>query len=279
MNAMGVKSFCGSYSTCLFRIGSMTSAELAKRRVWPSDGAAAAALEPMVVPPPGLLSMTTAWPSLPCRCCAKSRAMTSLGEPGVKGTMMRTGFAGKVCASAAGGMPISTSAAIATPQANVPAAARLMPDAPWKRSGRGEVDRIDFTRSSAMIVCRDRARSDPPIVQRPQGAGAGIVSKRRMLVGLIGANIQGSMSPALFADAFAAAGIDGYYHLLDVDRLPGRSLPQLLDAIKAAGFAGANVTYPFKQAIIPLLDAVDPEAAQVGAVSTVAIEPEAGTSD
>jgi shikimate dehydrogenase len=97
---------------------------------------------------------------------------------------------------------------------------------------------------------------------------------RRMLVGLIGANIQGSMSPALFADAFAAAGIDGYYHLLDVDRLPRRSLPQLLDAIKAAGFAGANVTYPFKQAIIPLLDAVDGEAAQVGAVNTVAIAPD-----
>jgi|RhiMetdeSRZDD1v2_1073273.scaffolds.fasta_scaffold354092_2 quinate/shikimate dehydrogenase (NAD+) len=99
-----------------------------------------------------------------------------------------------------------------------------------------------------------------------------------MLVGLIGANIQGSMSPALFADAFAAAGIDGYYHLLDVDRLPGRSLPQLLDAIRAAGFAGANVTYPFKQAIIPLLDAVDPEAAQVGAVNTVAIAPDGRTT-
>jgi shikimate dehydrogenase len=102
--------------------------------------------------------------------------------------------------------------------------------------------------------------------------------KRRMLVGLIGANIQGSMSPALFADAFAAAEIDGYYHLLDADRLPGRSLPQLLDAIKAAGFAGANVTYPFKQAIIPLLDAVDPEAAEVGAINTVAIAPDGRTT-
>jgi shikimate dehydrogenase len=95
------------------------------------------------------------------------------------------------------------------------------------------------------------------------------MTRRRMLLGLIGANIQGSMSPALLADAFAAAGIDGYYHLLDVDRLPRRPLPQLLDAIKAAGFAGANVTYPFKQEIIPLLDAVDGEAAQVGAVNTV----------
>jgi shikimate dehydrogenase len=104
------------------------------------------------------------------------------------------------------------------------------------------------------------------------------MTKRRILVGLIGRNIQGSLSPALFADAFEAAGIDGYYHLMDVDRMPGRQLPQLLDAIKVAGFAGANVTYPFKQEIIPLLDAVDPEAAQVGAVNTIAIAPDGRAS-
>src|SRR5579862_1039460 len=99
------------------------------------------------------------------------------------------------------------------------------------------------------------------------------MTKRRMLVGLLGANIQGSMSPALFADAFAAAGIDGYYHLLDADLLPAR-LPQLFEAIKTAGFIGANVTFPFKQEIIALLDAVDPGAAQVGAVNTVMFAPD-----
>jgi len=104
------------------------------------------------------------------------------------------------------------------------------------------------------------------------------MTKRRMLLGLIGANIQGSMSPALFADAFAAAGIDGFYHLLDVDRLPGRSLSQLLEALKVAGFAGANITYPFKQQIMARLDAVDPEAAEVGAVNTVAIAPDGRTT-
>jgi shikimate dehydrogenase len=104
------------------------------------------------------------------------------------------------------------------------------------------------------------------------------MSKRRILLGLIGRNIQGSLSPALFADAFEAAGIDGYYHLIDVDRMPGRQLPELLDAIKAIGFAGANVTYPFKQDVVPLLDAVDPEAAQVGAVNTVAIAPDGRTT-
>ena len=93
----------------------------------------------------------------------------------------------------------------------------------------------------------------------------------RTLVGLIGANIMGSLSPALFADAFAAAGIDGFYHLMDVGRLPGRQLAQLLDALKTAGFAGTNITYPFKQDVIPLLDTMDPEAEQTGAVNTVVI--------
>ncbi len=104
------------------------------------------------------------------------------------------------------------------------------------------------------------------------------MSDRKILIGLIGANIMGSLSPALFADAFAAAGIDGFYHLMDVDRLRGRRLVQMLDALKVAGFAGTNITYPFKQDIIPLLDAVDPEAAQTGAVNTVAIAPDGRTT-
>ena len=104
------------------------------------------------------------------------------------------------------------------------------------------------------------------------------MSNRRILLGLIGANIMGSLSPALFADAFATAGIDGFYHLMDVDCLRERRLPQLLDAIKAAGFAGTNITYPFKQDILPVLDTVDPEAAQIGAVNTVTIAPDGRTT-
>jgi shikimate dehydrogenase len=98
------------------------------------------------------------------------------------------------------------------------------------------------------------------------------MNERRVLVGLIGANIMKSLSPALHADAFAAAGIDGYYHLMDVDQLPGRRLPQLFDAAKTAGFAGTNVTYPFKQDVLALLDCVDREASQIGAVNTVTID-------
>lgn len=101
---------------------------------------------------------------------------------------------------------------------------------------------------------------------------------KRTLVGLIGANILQSLSPALHRDAFSAAGIDGYYHLMDVEVLPDRTLPALLDAVRTAGFAGTNVTFPFKQAVLPLLDRVDTEAAQIGAVNTVVIAADGSTA-
>ena len=94
----------------------------------------------------------------------------------------------------------------------------------------------------------------------------------RRLVGLIGSNILQSLSPALHEDAFAAIGVVGHYHLMDVDVLPGRTLTELLAAARTAGFAGVNVTFPFKEAVIPLLDSVSPEARQIGAVNTVVID-------
>jgi len=100
---------------------------------------------------------------------------------------------------------------------------------------------------------------------------------RQALIGLIGANITKSLAPALHIDAFVAAGITGHYHLMDVDRLPGRTLKTLLDAVKTAGFLGVNITFPFKQDVIPLLDALSPEARQIGAVNTVTIAPDGST--
>lgn len=101
---------------------------------------------------------------------------------------------------------------------------------------------------------------------------------RQALIGLIGANIMKSLAPALHIDAFSAAGITGHYHLMDVDQLPGRTLNGLLEAVKTAGFLGVNITFPFKQEIIPLLDVLSPEAWQTGAVNTVVISPTGHTT-
>lgn len=95
---------------------------------------------------------------------------------------------------------------------------------------------------------------------------------KRALVGLIGANIQKSLSPRLHEDAFAAAGIRGYYHLMDLDVLAGRSPADLLSAACAAGFTGVNITFPCKETVLPLLDEVSPGAREVGAVNTVTFD-------
>ena len=98
------------------------------------------------------------------------------------------------------------------------------------------------------------------------------MSRDRFLVGLLGANIAKSLSPALHEDAFDAHGLRGHYHLMDADRIPFRRLEQALAAVKGLGFAGVNVTFPFKQAVVPLLDEVSADARQIGAVNTVTID-------
>ena len=101
--------------------------------------------------------------------------------------------------------------------------------------------------------------------------------QQRILVGLIGANIQKSLSPALFEHACVREGHPGHYHLMDLDQLPGRTLEDLLHAASRAGFQGVNITYPCKEAVLPLLDGISPEARQIGAVNTVIDSPDGRT--
>jgi len=49
-------------------------------------------------------------------------------------------------------------------------------------------------------------------------------------------------------------------------------LPELMRAVRIMKFAGLNITFPCKQAVIPLLDALSDEAREIGAVNTVVRE-------
>jgi shikimate dehydrogenase len=91
--------------------------------------------------------------------------------------------------------------------------------------------------------------------------------------GLIGRSILASRSPWLHEQEAAAQGIDLAYTLFDfTDRdLDDAALGGLLQRLAAEGYAGVNVTYPFKQAVIPLLDDLADCARLVGAVNTVAM--------
>jgi shikimate dehydrogenase len=97
------------------------------------------------------------------------------------------------------------------------------------------------------------------------------VTATKLLCGLIGAGIQRSLTPAMQEAEARAQGLCLHYELIDLDEA-GRgveALPGLLAAAKARGFAGLNITYPCKQAVIPLLDALSDEARAMGAVNTV----------
>lgn len=94
---------------------------------------------------------------------------------------------------------------------------------------------------------------------------------RRIRTGLIGRSIQASGSPLLHEQEGRALGLDLTYDLIDFDahQWPDAALADVLSQLAADGLAGCNVTYPFKQATLPLMDEQDESARLVGAVNTV----------
>ncbi|MFQ6184269.1 shikimate dehydrogenase [Sinorhizobium meliloti] len=96
---------------------------------------------------------------------------------------------------------------------------------------------------------------------------------RSLKVGLIGAGIQASLTPAMHMAEGAAQGIRYDYELIDLNVLGAseKDLPRLLADAERRGVAGLNITHPCKQAVIPYLDELAPEARQLGAVNTVVL--------
>lgn len=90
-------------------------------------------------------------------------------------------------------------------------------------------------------------------------------------IGLLGRGIGASLTPIMHEAEGRRLGLDYRYDLIDFDRLglDNADLGAMLEAVRRHGFGGVNVTYPFKQAIIPLLDDLSGEASAIGAVNTV----------
>nr|WP_314571371.1 shikimate dehydrogenase [uncultured Pseudomonas sp.] len=100
------------------------------------------------------------------------------------------------------------------------------------------------------------------------------MSGKNVLAGLIGAGIQQSRTPAMHEREGAAQGLGYVYRLIDLDalKLDNGALEELLTAAQRMSFTGLNITFPAKQAIIPLLDELSPEASGIGAVNTVVLK-------
>lgn len=104
-----------------------------------------------------------------------------------------------------------------------------------------------------------------------QPAGTADAAAPSYLLGLVGQGIGASLTPAMQEREGAAAGLRLTYQLIDADAhgFGIDDLPAILRWAQAFGFAGLNVTHPFKQAVVPLLDDLSEDAADLGAVNTV----------
>jgi len=92
-----------------------------------------------------------------------------------------------------------------------------------------------------------------------------------ILVGLLGEGITTSLTPPMHRREADLLGLDYEYRIIDtsIAQRPATDLPRILDEITAEHYDALNVTHPFKQRIIPYLDALTPDAEELGAVNLV----------
>ena len=85
--------------------------------------------------------------------------------------------------------------------------------------------------------------------------------------GLIGKNIAYSFSKTFFTVKFEQEGRKDSYHNFDIECI--EQLPAIIK--EHSDLKGLNVTIPYKEEVIPLLDKLDKEAEKIGAVNTIKI--------
>ncbi len=97
------------------------------------------------------------------------------------------------------------------------------------------------------------------------------MAQRPYLVGLIGAGIGPSLTPAMHMAEAKALGLDYVYRTIDIDELgiAPTEVGTLVRNARALGYDALNITHPCKQLVLPHLDGLTDRAARVGAVNTV----------
>ena len=87
-----------------------------------------------------------------------------------------------------------------------------------------------------------------------------------MRVGLIGNPIAHSRSPRMHNAAFAALGMDHAYELWETEP---DDLAERVATIRQSEILGSNVTVPFKEKVVSLVDEVSETSRRIGAVNTI----------
>src|SRR3954469_9243975 len=105
---------------------------------------------------------------------------------------------------------------------------------------------------------------------RPLSPGLieGVLRMPKQVV-LVGHPVSHSLSGELQQAAFDDAGIDARYEPLDV---PLMTLGETVDQLRSDDYLGANVTVPYKERVVPMMDRLTDEAQATGAVDTITRE-------
>ncbi len=93
-----------------------------------------------------------------------------------------------------------------------------------------------------------------------------MINGKTKLLGVIGQPVEHSLSPVMHNAAIAELGVDYVYLPIPVKQ---KDLGKVIAGFEAIGLVGFNITIPHKQAILPLLNQIAPEAKMIGAVNTV----------
>ncbi|MBO86609.1 MAG: shikimate dehydrogenase [Deltaproteobacteria bacterium] len=110
-------------------------------------------------------------------------------------------------------------------------------------------------------MCTPRERTCPPTATEHV-----TITGHTRLYAVLGRPVAHSASPGLYNTWFAHFGVDARYGALDV---PPDRADRVPDALRTLGLAGANLTVPLKEAVIPHLDALAPSAQRAGAVNVI----------
>ena len=86
---------------------------------------------------------------------------------------------------------------------------------------------------------------------------------------LVGHPVSHSLSGELQQAAFDDAGVDARYEPLDVALM---NLPETIDELRGDDYLGANITVPYKERVVPMMDRLTEEAQATGAVDTITRE-------
>lgn len=88
----------------------------------------------------------------------------------------------------------------------------------------------------------------------------------KTLYGLLGEKLSHSLSPEIHSSVFKEMGIDGCYHLFEVDK---ENLQDAVKGLKALKVKGVNVTIPYKIEVMKYLDHISEEGKSIGAINTI----------